>query len=169
VGALIARMRLRPESALPLLAEARELARGQNLDSFQVYATAIEAAIRADLGDLERAAELATEAFVAVEAMEGSEYGIEIRSLCCDAARRADCARTADEPHGGGALGASAAGPSRPSLSNICRRASLHVEQVSALIRDPVFVQRFRSRPPVQLVLQHAGAATSRRGSLQSG
>ena len=57
--------------------------------AFHFYAMAIEAAARVDLGEMHAATLVATTALGAVENLQGCEYGLEIRSLCADALKRA--------------------------------------------------------------------------------
>jgi predicted dienelactone hydrolase len=59
------------------------------LVAFHFYAMAIEAAARVDLGEMHTATLVATTALGAVENLQGCEYGLEIRSLCADALKRA--------------------------------------------------------------------------------
>ena len=59
------------------------------LVAFHFYAMAIEAAARIDLGEMHAATLVATTALGAVENLQGCEYGLEIRSLCADALKRA--------------------------------------------------------------------------------
>jgi hypothetical protein len=59
------------------------------LAAFHVYAMAIEAAARVDLGEVHAATLAATTALGAVENLQGCEYGLEIRALCADALTRA--------------------------------------------------------------------------------
>src|ERR1035441_9621108 len=57
--------------------------------AFHFYAMAIEAAARVDLGEMHTATLVANTALGAVENLQGCEYGLEIRSLCADALKRA--------------------------------------------------------------------------------
>ena len=150
VCALIARARGQLADAAPAAAEARDRAAAQALESYGVYATAVEAACRVDLGETAAGLKLAHQAMAAVEAMEGSEYGIEVRSLCCEAVLRAEQAA------GSGA----APGSSPEQGAHVCQRAMTHVEKVRGFIRDPVLRDRFLSRPPVHTILDHTARAS---------
>jgi len=131
-------------TAATVAAEARRIAESQGLISYQVYATAIEAAARVDLGDLQTGILLATNAMGAVEAMEGSEYGIEVRSLCCDAMLRGH--PMAREPSTSTPL---------PVLDT-CQRALEHVQCIAGYIRDSQLRELFRERSPVKRILEQA-------------
>lgn len=68
---------------------ARASAERQALVAYHFYALALEAAARTDVGDLHAATLLATTALGAVEALQGCEYGLQIRILCANALMRA--------------------------------------------------------------------------------
>jgi hypothetical protein len=89
VRALLARARREPEQATHHALQARRAAEKTALVAFHCYAMAIEAAARADLGEMHAATLLATTALGAVENLQGCEYGLEIRLLCADALERA--------------------------------------------------------------------------------
>jgi serine/threonine protein kinase/predicted ATPase len=111
--------------------EARQLAESQGLVSYHLYATAIEAAARAHAGELSSAELLARTAFAAIEAVTGSEYGIEIRALCCEALTL----------------------KSSESAQESCQRAVAHVFRVADRVRDPALRKRFLERTVVQRIL----------------
>lgn len=143
VQALIARHEQDAMASATYAAEARQLAEGQALVSYHVFATAIEASARVESGDTQTGVLLATTAMGAVEAMEGSEYAIEIRSLCCEAVIRA----IGDEAHGGTA----------PTMTaDVCRRALEQVDMIASYIRDPKLREMFFRRPPVKSILDNA-------------
>jgi tetratricopeptide (TPR) repeat protein/tRNA A-37 threonylcarbamoyl transferase component Bud32 len=148
VRALVERALGDPAAAVAHASEGRQLAEAQALPSYHVYATAIEAAARVDMGERQAGALLATNAFEAVEAMEGSEYGIEVRSLCCDALHRA--------------LAADASGRASDRRAELCRRSLAEVERVAGYVRDPASRQRFFERPQVRVVVEHAGQLDGR-------
>ncbi|MBW2526062.1 MAG: AAA family ATPase [Deltaproteobacteria bacterium] len=139
------------ESAAASALEARRLAEAQSLVSYLVYATAIEGAARVDVGEHQAGMRLANEAMGAIEAMEGSEYGVEVRSLCCDAAIRSQ--NGADEEPPSTAMPAVTA--------DVCRRALAHVEKVRGFIRDPDLRERFDNRRPVKTILDQGAALPS--------
>ena len=143
VHALIARAERDPMAAAAYASEARQLAEGQALVSYHVYGTAIEAAARVDIGDAQAGTLLATTALGAVEGMEASEYGIEVRALCVDATLRA----LEDESPVGSA----------PSMGvDVCRRAMRHVDLVASYIRDSRLRDLFFGRAPVKLIVDSA-------------
>ena len=89
VQSLFARAVRRPREAADFALSARRDAETMALVSFHFYAMAIEAAARVDLGEMHTATLVATTALGAVENLQGCEYGLEIRSLCADALKRA--------------------------------------------------------------------------------
>lgn len=89
VRALLARARSEPADVVRHAVEARQGAERMALAAFHVYAMAIEAAARVDLGEVHAATLAATTALGAVENLQGCEYGLEIRALCADALTRA--------------------------------------------------------------------------------
>ncbi|EYF07514.1 serine/threonine-protein kinase [Chondromyces apiculatus] len=128
--ALLARARGDLRAALAGATEARKLAEAQGLMSYHAYATAIEAATRADVDELHSAVLLARTALGAVEA-GSSEYGIEIRDLACSVLSRGAPASAPDAYH----------------------RAALHVRKVASYVRDPRHRELFAARPVVQRIL----------------
>ena len=144
VGALLARADGRSPIAATKAAEARQLAEGQALVSYHVYATAVEAAARVDNGDTQSGVLLATTALGAVEAMEGSEYGLEVRSLCCQAVIKA--------------LHQEKLTGSTPAMTaDVCRRALDEVDRIAGFIRDDEMRELFFDRMPVREIVQNAG------------
>jgi tetratricopeptide (TPR) repeat protein len=89
VRALLARARAQPAEVVRWAVEARRSAEGMALAAFHLYAMALEAAARVDLGEVHAATLVATTALGAVENLQGCEYGLEIRALCADALTRA--------------------------------------------------------------------------------
>jgi tetratricopeptide (TPR) repeat protein len=153
VRALVCRAEGDSPAAARFAADARQQAESQALVSYHVYATAIEAAARVDLGDTQAGVLLATTALGAVEAMEGSEYGIEVRSLTCEAVIQA----MRDERLSG----------ATPSLTaDVSRRALDHVDLIAGYVRDPFGRERFFQRPPVKRIVDHAMRYSGRDASL---
>lgn len=76
--------------AAELSAQARPLAQARGLHSFHLFATAIEAEARAELGEHAQASLLAQTAIGLVEATEGSEFALEVRTLCARALERSN-------------------------------------------------------------------------------
>ena len=89
IRSLFARARREPHEAIEHALAARHAAERMALVSFHFYAMAIEAAARVDLGEMHSATLVANTAMGAVENLQGCEYGLEIRSLCADALKRA--------------------------------------------------------------------------------
>jgi eukaryotic-like serine/threonine-protein kinase len=141
VQALIARAEHDAQAAAAHAAEARQLAEGQALVSYHVFATAIEAVARVDSGDTQSGVLLATTALGAVEAMEGSEYGTKVRSFCCQAVSKA---LASDR------LSATSV------ASDIFRRALDHVDRLAGYIRDERHRELFFQRPVVRYILDQA-------------
>ena len=129
-------------AAATYAAEARQLAEGQALVSYHVFATAIEAAARVSSGDVQAGVMLATTALGAVEAMEGSEYGIHVRALATRAVV--------------GAQDSDRIGSSPAMTADVCRRALAHVDKVAGYIRDPRLKELFFKRPSVRYVVDTA-------------
>ncbi len=143
VQALVARHERDSMAAATYAAEARQLAEGQALVSYHVFATALEAAARVESGDTQSGVLLATTAMGVIEAMEGSEYSIEVRSLCCEAVILAH--------------GAAPEGSSAPNMTaDVCRRALDQVDKIAGYVRDPKLREQFFRRPPVKSIVESA-------------
>ena len=71
-------------------AQARPLAQARGLHSYHLFATALEAEARAELGEHAQASLLAQTAIGLVEATEGSEFALEVRTLCARALERSN-------------------------------------------------------------------------------
>jgi eukaryotic-like serine/threonine-protein kinase len=121
------------------------------LVSYHVYATALESAARVAQGDTQSGILLATTALGAVEAMEGSEYGIEVRSLCCEAVIVA----LADERMSG----------STSMTADVCRRALDHVDRIAGYVRDPSMRDRFFQRTSVRQIIDNAARFSARQSA----
>src|ERR1019366_9160325 len=89
VRAQLARARRAPNEAVHHALAARHSAESMALVAFHFFAMAIAPAARLALGEMHSATLLATTALGAVENLQGCEYGLEIRSLCADALKRA--------------------------------------------------------------------------------
>ncbi len=135
IRACLARIAGDTATAITYASEARQTAEAQALMSFHIYATAIEAAARVDAGELHKGVLLARTAFGAIETCGGSEYGIEVRALCCDAIRKG-APTSADEAY---------------------QRAAAHVRAVAKHIRDPELKRTFLCRSIVERILIEAG------------
>ncbi|WP_437666141.1 serine/threonine-protein kinase [Sorangium sp. So ce1182] len=130
VRGLIARARGDVQEAIANASEARQLAESQGLMSYHAYATAIEAAARVDAGEVHSGVLLARTALGAVEA-SSSEYGVEVRDLCCAALQKGAPASAVDAYH----------------------RAAMHVRQVADYIRDARLKALFLERTVVRRIL----------------
>jgi tetratricopeptide (TPR) repeat protein len=125
IRALVVRARGQPQAAVVHAVHARHGAESMALVAFHFYATAIEAAARADLGETHAAVLAARTALGAIENLQGCEYALEIRALCADALRRS------------GAPDAEAA-----------RQGSVeHACAVASSVRDPRLRKLFSQRP----------------------
>ena len=107
--------------------DARQVAEAQAYVAFHFYAMAIEAAARVEIGEDHTGILLATTAMGAIETIQGSEYGLETRALCCEALE-------------------SAASPQAPEMR---ARAKQYAQGLLDTIRDRVLRQSFLSRPMV--------------------
>lgn len=127
VGAALARYRRDAAMAVHNALSARRSAEQQALVAYHFYAMAVEAAARVDAGEVHAATLLATTALGAVEALQGCEYGLEIRVLCADALKRA-------------------ASPQAPQAR---QRAVDYATALVGTIRDVRLKRRFAERPLV--------------------
>ncbi|MBX3212183.1 MAG: protein kinase [Labilithrix sp.] len=127
VGGALARYRRDAAMAIHNALSARRSAEHQALVAYHFYAMAVEAAARVDAGEVHAATLLATTALGAVEALQGCEYGLEVRVLCADALKRA-------------------ASPQAPQAR---QRAVDYAAALVGTIRDPRLKRRFAERPLV--------------------
>lgn len=127
VGAALARFRRDPAMAIHNALSARRSAEHQALVAYHFYAMAVEAAARVDAGEVHSATLLATTALGAVEALQGCEYGLEVRVLAADALKRA-------------------ASPQAPQAR---QRAMDYAAALGGTIRDLRLKRLFRERPLV--------------------
>jgi hypothetical protein len=127
VRAALARYRRDAKGAIENAISARRSAEHQALVAYHFYAFAVEAAARVDAGEVHAATLLATTALGAVEALQGCEYGLEIRVLCADALKRA-------------------ASPQAPAAR---QRAVDYATALVGTIRDGRLKRRFAERPLV--------------------
>ena len=127
VGGALARYRRDAPMAIHNALSARRSAEHQALVAYHFYAMAVEAAARVDAGEVHAATLLATTALGAVEALQGCEYGLEIRVLCADALKRA-------------------ASPQAPQAR---QRAVDYAAALVGTIRDTRMKKRFAERPLV--------------------
>jgi len=125
VRALLARERGDHKSAVMLAFYGRQVAESQAYVAFHFYAMAIEAAARVDKGEPHMGILLATTAMGAIETVQGSEYGLETRLLCCHALTAA----------------------ASPQAAEFQRRASNYTQTLHDLIRTPDLRHSFAKRP----------------------
>ena len=127
VGGALARYRRDAPMAIHNALAARRSAEHQALVAYHFYAMAVEAAARVDAGEVHAATLLATTALGAVEALQGCEYGLEIRVLCADALKRA----------------------ASPQAAQARQRAVDYAAALVGTIRDVRLKRRFAERPLV--------------------
>jgi tetratricopeptide (TPR) repeat protein len=114
--------------------DARQAAEAQAYVAFHFYAMAIEARARVEMGENHTGILLATTAMGAIETLQGSEYGLPTRALCCEALVRAGS----------------------PQAQEIRERARGYVQRLVEHIRDMVFRDLFIQRRVVQEILMDA-------------
>jgi tetratricopeptide (TPR) repeat protein len=136
VHALLDRLAGDFHSAVQRALEARQAAEAQALVSFHCYATAVEAAARVDVGEIHTGILLATTALGALAAMQGSEYGLEIRVLCWETL-------------------ATAGSPQSKEVYEAGKKRALEIAQG---VRDARLRAMFLKRHLVRRVLEAAGA-----------
>ena len=146
VSAALARYRRDAPLAIQHALAARRSAEQQALVAYHFYAFAVEAAARVDAGEIHAATLLATTALGAVEALQGCEYGLEVRVLCADALKRAGS-------------------PQAPAAR---QRAVDYAGALMGTIRDSRMKRRFSERPLVTTLfdstpMPHAVAAEDDR------
>lgn len=129
--ALLARARGDSREAVARATEARRSAESQAYASFQFYAMALEAWGRVEIGESHTGILLATTALGAIEALQGSEYSLEIRRLCCDVLEKA----------------------SSPQAKEVRARSGKFVRKMADGLRDPELWQAFMKRPSVVALL----------------
>jgi serine/threonine protein kinase/predicted ATPase len=125
VRAQLSRARREPNEAVHHALAARHNAENMALVAFHFFAMAIEAAARVDLGEMHSATLLATTALGAVENLQGCEYGLEVRSLCADALKRAGS----------------------PQAPGAHQRAVDYANALVRTVRDPRLRRLFPNRP----------------------
>ncbi|HEX4449160.1 MAG TPA: tetratricopeptide repeat protein, partial [Polyangiaceae bacterium] len=125
VRAQLARSLRQPNEAVHHALAARHSAESMALVAFHFFAMAIEAAARVDMGEMHTATLLATTALGAVENLQGCEYGLEVRSLCADALKRAGS----------------------PQAPGAHQRAVDYANALMRTVRDPRLRKLFPNRP----------------------
>jgi tetratricopeptide (TPR) repeat protein len=142
--AVLARLTGDPSRAVMFAFDARQAAEAQAYVSFHFYAMAIEASARVMMGEQHTGILLATTAMGAIETLQGSEYGLFTRALCCDALRMAGS----------------------PQAEEMRQRASDYVRRLLTYVRDPVLKGLFLKRTVVRDIL---GGATADALAVASG
>jgi serine/threonine protein kinase/tetratricopeptide (TPR) repeat protein len=132
VHALLARARGEPQEAVLSAMHARQEGETVALVAFHFYAMAIEAAARADLGEVHAATLVATTALGAVENLQGCEYGLEIRGLCAEVLQRTGS----------------------PQATDANRRALEFASTLADSVRDPRLRTLFRRRPVIATLVE---------------
>ncbi|MFC1642401.1 hypothetical protein ACFL5O_06905, partial [Myxococcota bacterium] len=131
VRALLARASGNATIAVMHAFDGRQSAEAQAYVAFMFYAMAIEAAARAEIGEHHTGILLATTALGAIETIQGSEYGLETRAICCEALMRA----------------------ASPQAEELVGRAAGYAQNVADNIRDAEFRSLFLSRLVVHRLL----------------
>jgi eukaryotic-like serine/threonine-protein kinase len=131
VRALLSRATGDASAAVMHAFDGRQAAEGQAYVACMFYAMAIEAAARAEIGEHHTGILLATTAMGALETVQGSEYGLETRSLCCETLRRAGS----------------------PQADEMAARAAAHARRLADSIRDPGLRRMFLGRRVVRSLL----------------
>jgi serine/threonine protein kinase/tetratricopeptide (TPR) repeat protein len=139
VRALLLRARGDARGAAEVAAQARPVAQTRGLASFHLYATAIEADARAAIGELAHASLLAQTGLGLVEASEGSEFALEVRTLCAKALEVA----------------------SDLLATEAYARARAYARRVLANVREARLRTLFLARPEVRVLLGDAPADPS--------
>jgi eukaryotic-like serine/threonine-protein kinase len=129
--ALLARLAGDHARAVMYAFDARQAAEAQAYVAFHFYAMGIEANARVDMGEHHTGILLATTAMGALEALQGSEYGLLTRALCCEAMRKAGS----------------------PQAEDMRQRAGQYVHKLLSYVRDPIFRGLFLKRAVVQNIL----------------
>lgn len=131
VRGLLAQAAGEPGAAVVYAHAARQMAEAHAYAGFHFYAMAVEAVVRVEMGEVHTGILLATTAFGALDALQGSEYELETRSLCVRAL--------------------SVAGS--PQLAELRRVARRSVEERLGWVRDPSLAELFLNRPPIQYLM----------------
>jgi serine/threonine protein kinase/tetratricopeptide (TPR) repeat protein len=134
--ALMARQQNDAARAVMHAFDARQAAEAQAYVAFHFYAMAIEARARVEMGENHTGILLATTAMGAIETLQGSEYGLPTRALCCEALVRAGS----------------------PQAFEIRERARAYVGRLVEHIRDPIFRELFLKRRVVTDIINNPPA-----------
>jgi serine/threonine protein kinase/tetratricopeptide (TPR) repeat protein len=132
LASVLARARGKSDVALAAATEAQKAAQSQANTTFRLYALALEAACRLDLGEHEAATRAASTALGAVEALQGSEFGLATRVLCCEVLEAAGA----------------------PEAARARTRSAEYVQGLFAKIRDEELRRAFAARPTVRALVE---------------
>ncbi|MEB2312644.1 MAG: protein kinase [Sorangiineae bacterium] len=142
--ALLARATGDSGSAVMYAFDARQAAEAQAYVAYHFYALAVEAAARVDIGEQHTGILLAMTAMGAIETVQGSEYALETRGLCCDALLQAGS----------------------PRAQSVCERAVGSVLEQLQAIHVPELRRSFIARPPIARLLATVDGARARADHL---
>lgn len=142
--ALLARANHDSGAAVMFAFDARQAAEAQAYVAYHFYAMAVEAAARVDIGELHTGILLATTAMGAIETIQGSEYGLATRALCCEALERARS----------------------PQARDMRERAAAYARNLTEMIRDLPLREMFRKRPYVSALLEKQSEPAAGRAKL---
>jgi len=126
VRALVARARGDSTAAVMHAFDARQVAEAQAYVAFHFYAMAIEAVSRVDIGEQHTGILLATTTLGALETIQGSEYALTSRVLCCEALRSARS----------------------PQADSMTTRAAAWFLRMCESVKNPDLRRTFRERRP---------------------
>jgi tetratricopeptide (TPR) repeat protein len=142
VRALLARASGDSSAAVMHAFDARQAAEAQAYVAYHFYAMAIEAASRVDIGEQHTGILLATTAIGAIETIQGSEFGMETRAICCEALDSAGS----------------------PQVGEIRKRAASHAAELLGYIRDRHYRELFVRRPAVRDFIEASEPAAQAAG-----
>ncbi len=140
---LLARAEDSSAEAIMYAFDARQAAEAQAYVAFHFFAMAVEAAARVDAHENHTGILLATTALGAIEAVQGSEYGLATRALCCDALDRAGS----------------------PQAAKLRSSAAEYARSLLGQIRDVELRERYLHRHLVRQILNGGPGRDSERSS----
>lgn len=115
--------------------EARQVAEAQAYVAFHFYAMAVEAVSRVEVGEQHTGILLATTAMGAIGTLQGSEYGLQTRALCCEAMLRAGS----------------------PQAEDMLATARTYLDRIAGNLRDEELKRLFFKRPTVRSLRKTTG------------
>jgi tetratricopeptide (TPR) repeat protein len=132
VRSLLARATNDASTAVLFAFDAQQVAEAQAYVAFHFHAMSVEAAARVDIGEQHTGILLATTAMGAMETIQGSEYGLSTRALCCEALKRAGS----------------------PQAAEMIARGATWVHGLATSIRDDELRARFLARRAARVLLE---------------